>query len=321
MKSICCTVTTLMILGTVSGCRKVENSPQTEITTTTTEQQTENIEMTTQATEATTQVTEVTTEVKSIPEDESLSWNAEWEFAEYSKIHDSDVMLYRSKSENRRDIIIAVNAGHGTSGGSDVKTLCHPDGSEKVTGGTTGSGATESYAISTGTDMSDGTPEAEANLSMARLFKDQLLDHGFDVLMIRDNDDTRLDNIARTVFANQYADYHIAIHYDGTENDKGAFYMSVPNIESYRNMYPVSENWQKHNELGEYILKGLREKDVKIWSDGVLEMDLTQTSYSTIPSIDIEVGDSASDHSEETQEIIAGGMVFGLELLVEKNEN
>ncbi|WP_353848438.1 hypothetical protein [Clostridium sp.] len=31
-------------------------------------------------------------------------------------------------------------------------------------------------------------------------------------------------------------------------------------------------------------------------------MDLTQTSYSTIPSVDIELGDKASDHSGATLE-------------------
>ena len=38
-----------------------------------------------------------------------------------------------------------------------------------------------------------------------------------------------LDNIARTVFANNNADYHIALHYDSTSSNKGAFYISVPN--------------------------------------------------------------------------------------------
>ena len=44
--------------------------------------------------------------------------------------------MYKA-SENRNGIVVGVNAGHGTSGGSSVKTLCHPDGSAKTTGGST----------------------------------------------------------------------------------------------------------------------------------------------------------------------------------------
>lgn len=49
-----------------------------------------------------------------------------------------------SKPQN---IVVGVNAGHGTSGGTSVKTLCHPDGSAKTTGGTTGAGATKAVAV------------------------------------------------------------------------------------------------------------------------------------------------------------------------------
>ena len=31
-----------------------------------------------------------------------------------------------------------------------------------------------------------------------------------------------------------------------------------------------------------------------------MAMDLTQTSFSTVPSVDIELGDKASDHSAAT---------------------
>lgn len=37
----------------------------------------------------------------------------------------------------KKNKTVCVNAGHGTKGGESVKTLCHPDGSSKVTGGST----------------------------------------------------------------------------------------------------------------------------------------------------------------------------------------
>ena len=42
-----------------------------------------------------------------------------------------------------------------------------------------------------------------------------------------------------------------------------------------------------------------------------MEMDLTQTSYSTIPSIDIELGDGASAYDDATLGKLADGLVAG----------
>jgi N-acetylmuramoyl-L-alanine amidase len=209
--------------------------------------------------------------------------------------------------------VITINAGHGTNGCTAVKTLCHPDGSPKVTGGSTGSGATYATAIAYGTTMLDGTPEATVTLKLAMILKDRLLEAGFSVLMIRESGDTQLDNIARTVFANQNSDCHIALHYDSTTTNKGFFYIGVPNIASYRNMEPVKSHWRAHEALGQSLLKGMRSNGVKIWSSGNLPLDLTQTSYSTVPSVDIEVGDRASDYSTATLNKLADAIVDGVE--------
>lgn len=249
---------------------------------------------------------------------ELVSLSSSWKYAEYSKINSGQARLYSSTAANKKNKTICVNAGHGTSGGSSVKTLCHPDGSAKVTGGTTGSGAVSAVAVSAGTTFLDGTPEARVTLQMAKLLKERLLQEGYDVLMIRENEDVQLDNIARTVLANQKADCHIALHWDSTSNDKGVFYMSVPSNEAYRAMEPVASNWQSHNRLGEALLTGLKKKGVKQFSSGSMEMDLTQTSYSTVPSIDIELGDRASDHSEAVLSKLAEGLTAGVNVFFEQ---
>ena len=51
---------------------------------------------------------------------------------------------------------------------------------------------------------------------------------------------------------------------------------------------------------------------MKIFSSGSMEMDLTQTSFSTIPSVDIELGDKASDHSDGTLATLADGLLAGV---------
>lgn len=244
--------------------------------------------------------------------DVSLDMNAL--YAGNSKINSGKAVYYRSSGNNgvRKEKTICVNAGHGTKGGSSVKTLCHPDGSAKVTGGTTAAGATTAVAVSSGMTFSDGTPESAVTLRMAKIFRDKLLKEGYDVLMIRDGDDVQLDNIARTVLANTNADCHIALHWDSTSTDKGCFFMSVPNDASYRAMEPVKSHWESHHALGNALIEGLRQNGCKIFSSGAMAMDLTQTSYSTIPSVDVELGDKASSHTDAALEKLADGLVAGV---------
>ena len=61
-----------------------------------------------------------------------------------------------------------------------------------------------------------------------------------------------------------------------------------------------------------YKWRGMRSNGVKIYSSGNIPMDLTQTSYSTVPSIDIEVGDRGSDYSTATLNKLASGIVDGV---------
>ena len=241
-----------------------------------------------------------------------IGLSSEYKYAEFSKINSGKAVLYKTTASNKKNKTVCVNAGHGTSGGGSVKTLCHPDGTPKVTGGTTGAGATTAVAVSSGMTFADGTAEKTVTLAMAKILKDRLLAEGYDVLMIRETDDVQLDNIARTVIANNNADCHIALHWDSTSSNKGCFFMSVPNNATYRAMEPVASHWQQHNQLGEALVGGLRNAGNQIFSGGSMEMDLTQTSYSTIPSVDIELGDKASSHSSETLGQLANGLVAGI---------
>ena len=235
-------------------------------------------------------------------------------YAANSKINSGKAVLYKSSGVNgaRKEKTVCVNAGHGTQGGGSVKTLCHPDGTPKVTSGTTAAGATTAVAVSSGMTFSDGTAESAVTLKMAKILRDRLLKEGYDVLMIRDGEDVQLDNIARTVLANTNADCHIALHWDSTTTDKGCFYMSVPDHASYRAMEPVASYWESHHKLGNALIEGLRQNGSKIFSSGAMAMDLTQTSYSTIPSVDMELGDKASDHSDAALEKLADGLVRGV---------
>lgn len=243
---------------------------------------------------------------------QQIGLDPSWEYAEYAKITSGEAVMYRASS-NRKGIVVGINAGHGTSGGESVKTLCHPDGSPKTTGGTTGAGAVKAIAVSGGMTFDDGTPESTVTLKMAKILKSRLLAAGYDVLMIRDDSDVQLDNVARTVICNNVADCHIALHWDGDglSYDKGCFYISVP--DGIKDMEPVASHWREDDALGECLIDGLSACGAKINGGGSMSIDLTQTSYSTVPSVDIELGNACSDHSESALENLADGLVMGVE--------
>ncbi len=245
-----------------------------------------------------------------------ISLDPKWNFAENSLIHSGKAILYRA-GENRKNKTVAVNAGHGCKGGSSQRTWSHPDRSPKLTGGTDAAGVTRSTAISGGMVFKDGRAEAEVNLRQAHLLRNILLEAGYDVLMIRDRYDVQLDNIARTVISNNCADIHLAIHYDGDryEQDKGCFYCSIP--EGLKALKNVKKHAPESTRLGECLIQGLREQDLLIYEEGRMEVDLTQTSYSTIPSVDIELGNQWTNTSTENLQIRAEGMLKGIELFFE----
>ena len=243
-----------------------------------------------------------------------------YKYSENSKIKSDSATLYTSKKDNKKNITVCINAGHGTSGGSSVKTLCHPDGTPKVTGGTTAAGETYAPAVSSGMSFSNGTPEAEATLGVALKLKELLLEDGYNVLMIRETSDIQLDNIARTVIANNNADCHVSLHFDDTAS--GAYYTKVPSEGNYKDMEPVKSNWQNSDKLGESILNALQSKgDIAVMNPPYVEMDLTQTSYSTIPSMDIELGNGQLIPSDALYQKLAEGVYSGIAKFFNENPN
>ncbi|MCR4821685.1 MAG: SH3 domain-containing protein [Treponema sp.] len=244
--------------------------------------------------------------------------NEKWQFADFSKIKTGTSYLYKSSEKNRKNITVAVNAGHGAKGGHLVKTYSHPDKSPKLTGGTNAQGAVESMAISGGMTFNDGKSESEVNLRTARLFKDKLLSAGYDVLMIRDSMDTQLDNVARTVMANNNARIHIAIHYDGDGQkiDKGVFYCSIP--EGLKKLSTVKKHWKESERLGQCLVKALSDREFSVYNEGKMEIDLTQTSYSTIPTVDIELGNQWTDTKTSELDKRAQALLEGVELFFKK---
>lgn len=245
-----------------------------------------------------------------------VSLDESMEFFEFSQVKTGTAYLYKQKERKvilgRFAPVIAINAGHGTEIPSGTRTLSHPDGSPKVTGGTTKEGEVYSSAISQGMTFLSGVKESEVTLLLAMYLKEELLEMGYDVLMLREQIDTQLDNVARTVLANNYADMHISLHFDSTNTDKGMFYCCTPSSKKYRRMYPVSETFEKNDLLGDTIIAALASQGEKIYGNGKLPMDLTQTSYTKIPSMALELGDKASLHTPDRLKELASRLALAI---------
>ena len=242
-----------------------------------------------------------------------ISLDKSWLYADHTSVNSGAAVFYRATS-NRKGIIVAINAGHGTSGSYNYYNLSHPDGSPKTTGGSTAAGNIWTVCDNYGMSFNDGASENNVVLNVAGYLRNKLLAKGYDVLMLRDEEYCQLDVVSRTVIANNIADCHISIDYDGDglSYDKGAFYCSVP--DGIKGMYPTSTIWQQDNYLGECMIAGLANVGVGIYSGRQIPIDLMQTSYSTIPSVDIELGNQCTAHDTGTLSWYADGLAAGVDM-------
>ena len=234
-----------------------------------------------------------------------------WTFADFSEIHSGCAVLYKA-IKNSKNIVVAVNAGHGTTGGSSKYTYSHPDKSPVIVGGTNEQNQIKSVAVSNGIELLCGLSEAQVNYRVAVVLRKYLLEAGFDVLMLRDGDDVQLDNVARTVISNNVAVIHISIHFnsDSFDYDKGCFCCSPP--KELRNLENVNLHYNDSERLSDCILTGLKNQNVQIYKYEKILMDLTQTAYSFIPTVDVELGNQCTRPTTAKLEQYARGLLEGI---------
>ena len=236
-----------------------------------------------------------------------------WEHAEQIATCEDPALLYRATS-NRKNVVIGIDPGHGTTSQKGKYFYCHPDHSLKTTGGSTAKGSETVVASGVGMSFKDGAGEGPVNLETCLILKERLLDAGYDVLMLREKQPQNLDLLARTLIANHYADCHVSIHYDGDglSYDKGVFVINVP--DGIKDMYPVSEIWEEDDRLGYCIRDSFALGDIKIDGDGVHKVDLLQTSYSSVPSTVLELGNEWTKHTPEYEGKVSNAIVIGTDL-------
>lgn len=186
--------------------------------------------------------------------------------------------IYYIGTGARRNRIIVIDAGHQAEGNS----LTEPNGpgasvmTEKVAWG--------------GTGAHSGSAEHQLNLEVALLLRDELIQRGYSVVMIRETSGVNISNMERAQIANKYsASAFVSIHANADEDSslKGA--MAI--CQSQDNPYPdCAAMYQDSRLLAEEILSAYclsaSMRDLSVW-----EMDdRTNINWSRVPTAVLEMG-------------------------------
>jgi len=194
---------------------------------------------------------------------------------------------------------VCINAGHQASGNYEKEAI--------------GPGATETKnKVAAGTSgVSTGVAEYIVNLNISLALKEELLERGYEVVMVRETNEVDISNAERAIFANESgADVNLSIHADGSENSSASgtstYYITANNIY-------CAYTYENSKLLANCVVNTLSNATGAI-NRGAIESDsYTGLNWSTIASIIVEVGfltnpteDELLNTSEYVSKVVSG---------------
>lgn len=231
------------------------------------------------------------------------------EFDKNKKHAGTEIYYVNSKIDDNpnRARIIVIDAGHQQTPMSTTEP--------------NGPGSTDmKAAVAPGaTGVSTGQNEYDLNLRVAIALRNELMDRGYSVVMIRETNNVTISNMERARIANKYkAAAYIRIHANGSEDPNMRGAMTI--CQSAANPYETcAAHYEESRLLSESVLDAFCET-TGFRKLAVSEMDnMTGTNWSEVPTTIIEMGFLSNATEDElmalgyTQGDAADGIANGLD--------
>jgi N-acetylmuramoyl-L-alanine amidase len=211
---------------------------------------------------------------------EAVTMESSWEFADKST-NSAGAARYFIAPENNKNICIAINPAH--------------------------SGLSEP-----GDTLANGQSQSSVNMEIANNLKEVLLSNGYDVLMLREDESSQLDNIARQVVANNVADLYIVINGSGLKNKNFKISYALPTVPGNSLFGSHLNDWTTiDTNVGNLILNGI--KQYMSVGSGSASLDSTALLYTNIPAAALEAYNLQTDITEKKLQNIADGVYAGID--------